>query len=328
MKYIQKYYRYLLVIILMMITYNLYFIYLIPQNNIQYLIYLDMILIVCFTIFLMIDFIKEKHLQDKKKEYLESTEIIASQFENYENIDIAYHDINVLQAQLNQQYQTNYDLQDYMAKWCHEMKIPLAASLLMNQKNHDFQQKEDMQEQLEKMNQYLNQILIASRIQSQLYDINIRPVSLKENVYQSLKNNRFFFIKNHFEIDAQLEDIDVYSDPTWLVYVFDQIMSNAIKYASSDPCLKIRAKQYESHTDLWIEDNGEGIQSQDLPRVFDKGYTGMNHHNGQYKATGMGLYMAKQVIEKLGHHISIESEYQKYTRVKITFQDQRDYFYR
>ena len=278
--------------------------------------------------FLLIDFFKEIHLQDKKKEYLNSKEIIASQFDRYENIDIAYHDITILQEQLNTQYQANYDLQDYIAKWCHEMKIPLSASLLMNQKNSHFQQKEDMQEQLEKMNQYLNQVLIITRIQSQLYDINMKPVSLRDCVYQSLKNNRFFFIKKHFEINVQVDDVQVYSDQTWLVYILDQIMSNAIKYAKESPCLKVWIKQQENNIDLWIEDNGEGIQTQDLPRIFDKGYTGMNHHNGQYKSTGMGLYMVKKMISQLGHQIEVESEYQRYTKVKISFQDQRDYFYR
>lgn len=328
MKYIQKYYVYLLIIIFIILSYNLYFIYLIPHANIQYLIYLDVVIIILITMFLLIDFFKEIHLQDKKKEYLNSKEIIASQFDRYENIDIAYHDITILQEQLNTQYQANYDLQDYIAKWCHEMKIPLSASLLMNQKNSHFQQKEDMQEQLEKMNQYLNQVLIITRIQSQLYDINMKPVSLRDCVYQSLKNNRFFFIKKHFEINVQVEDVQVYSDQTWLVYILDQIMSNAIKYAKESPCLKVWIQQQEKDIDLWIEDNGEGIQTQDLPRIFDKGYTGMNHHNGQYKSTGMGLYMVKKMISQLGHQIEIESEYQKYTRVKISFQDQRDYFYR
>ena len=127
MKYIQKYYVYLLIIIFIILSYNLYFIYLIPHANIQYLIYLDVVIIILLTMFLLIDFFKEIHLQDKKKEYLNSKEIIASQFDRYENIDIAYHDITILQEQLNTQYQANYDLQDYIAKWCHEMKIPLSG---------------------------------------------------------------------------------------------------------------------------------------------------------------------------------------------------------
>ena len=88
-----------------------------------------------------------------------------------------------------------------------------------------------MQEQLEKMNQYLNQIMVVSRIQSQIHDIYIKPVSLKDSVYQSIKNNQFFLINKHFEMDVNVENLQIYSDKTWLIYVLDQIINNAIKYA-------------------------------------------------------------------------------------------------
>src|SRR5699024_10930149 len=107
-------------------------------------------------------------------------------------------------------------------------------------------QKEDMQEQLEKMNQYLNQVLIITRIQSQLYDINMKPVSLRDCVYQSLKNNRFIFIKKHFKINVQVEDVQVYNDQTWLVYILDKIMRNDIKYAKESTCIIVCIKQQEN----------------------------------------------------------------------------------
>ena len=247
---------------------------------------------------------------------------------DFDNIDIAYHDVHVLQKQLDEIYQVNNDLQDYMTKWCHEIKIPLSASLLINQKNTDYQQKQNMQEQLEKMNQYLNQIMVVSRIQSQIHDIYIKPVSLKDSVYQSIKNNQFFLINKHFEMDVNVENLQIYSDKTWLIYVLDQIINNAIKYAKESPQLKIWSEHHEEQIDLYIEDNGEGIQSQDLPRIFEKGFTGQNHHNGQYKSTGMGLYMVEKVISQLGHSIEVDSAFQEFTRVHITFRDQRDYFYR
>jgi len=77
---------------------------------------------------------------------------------------------------------------------------------------------------------------------------------------------------------------------------------------------------------LYIEDHGEGIQRQDIERIFDKGFTEANHHNGQYKSTGIGLYMVDMIVKKLGHEILVESEYGKYTRFQIKFYDNREYF--
>lgn len=328
MIYLRKYSRYIMVMILIILTYNLYFIYLVPRANTQYLVYFDVVVSVCLLFFIFLDFMRERYRLDKKQDYLQSTEVICFEFDDYDNIDIAYHDVNVLQKQLDERYQMNNDLQDYMTKWCHEIKIPLAVSLLINQKNTDYKQKQNMQEQLEKMNQYLNQIMVASRIQSQIHDIYVKPVSLKECVYQSIKNNQFFLIKNRFEIDIHVDDLLVYSDKTWLIYVLDQIINNAIKYAKESPRLKIWSEQSQEQIDFYIEDNGEGIQSQDLPRIFEKGFTGQNHHNGQYKSTGMGLYMVEKVMSQLGHSIEVESIFQEFTRICITFKDQRDYFYR
>ena len=328
MIYLRKYSCYILVITLIILAYNLYFIYLVPGANTQYLIYFDVVVGVCLLSFIFLDFMHEKNRLDKKKDYLQSKEVICFEFDHFDNIDIAYHDVHVLQKQLDEIYQVNNDLQDYMTKWCHEIKIPLSASLLINQKNTDYQQKQNMQEQLEKMNQYLNQIMVVSRIQSQIHDIYIKPVSLKDSVYQSIKNNQFFLINKHFEMDVNVEDLQIYSDKTWLIYVLDQIINNAIKYAKESPQLKIWSEHHEEQIDLYIEDNGEGIQSQDLPRIFEKGFTGQNHHNGQYKSTGMGVYMVEKAISQLGHSIEVDSAFQEFTRVHITFRDQRDYFYR
>ena len=165
---------------------------------------------------------RERYRLDKKQDYLQSTEVICFEFDDYDNIDIAYHDVNVLQKQLDERYQMNNDLQDYMTKWCHEIKIPLAVSLLINQKNTDYKQKTKYAaEQLEKMNQYFkSRLWLPSRIQSQIHDIYVKPVSLKECVHQSIKNNQFFLIKNHFEMDVNVADLQVYSDKTWLLSMF------------------------------------------------------------------------------------------------------------
>lgn len=326
MKWFLKYGRYIIALGLVCAFFNIYFLYLLPNVSLHYLFYADIVLGVCLMIFLIVEYRRERQKEQKKQDYMTSSEVIAGELEDYDNIEIAYHDNEVLNQQLEKQYQINNDLQDYMTKWCHEVKIPLSVSLLMNEKIIDPSLKKDMQEQLEKINQYLNSVLIGCRVQSQLYDLYIQQVDLKACVHRSIKNNRFFLIKNHFEIDLHIDDVRVYSDVTWLTYIFDQLINNSIKYARQNPYLKIWSEVSSTCIGVYIEDHGEGIASIDLPYIFEKGFTGHNHHNGQYKSTGMGLYMVDKMIKKLGHRITVESQQGCYTRFHILFLDNRDYF--
>ncbi len=110
---------------------------------------------------------------------------------------------------------------------------------------------------------------------------------------------RFFLIEKKFDIKIDIDETFVYSDKEWLTYIIDQLINNAIKYSKKDPYLKIWTKKDKNETLLFIEDNGEGIKNEDLPRIFERGYTGSNHrNNGQYKSTGMGLYMVKKMISQ------------------------------
>ncbi|GFI18007.1 sensor histidine kinase GraS [Lachnospiraceae bacterium] len=103
------------------------------------------------------------------------------------------------------------------------------------------------------------------------------------------------------------------------------MINNALKYAEQDPVIHIWAKQEEQETRLFVEDSGEGIKSSDIRRIFEKGFTGSNRHNGKYKSTGMGLYMVSKIIGRLGHEIQAESEYGSYTRFCIIFKN-NDYY--
>lgn len=129
---------------------------------------------------------------------------------------------------------------------------------------------------------------------------------------------QFFLIRNKFQIDLQTADVTVYTDEVWFVYILDHILSNAVKYAKpeGEHHVRFRVEKYYGEAflvRLYVEDNGEGIRESDIRRVFEKGYTGSGYHNGRYKSTGMGLYMAG----KLGHEISVESRCGEYTRFCI-----------
>ena len=167
-------------------------------------------------------------------------------------------------------------------------------------------------------------MLQGCRLQSPLFDVKIRQVSLKECVRASIRNNQFFLIRNKFQMNMTVGDeVTVYTDETWLTYILDQILSNAVKYAKAaeeaqeERCIRIWCERFPDTIALLIEDNGEGIAECDIRRIFEKGYTGSNYHNGKYKSTGMGLYLAMQIAKKLEHELSVESVCGAYTRFRI-----------
>lgn len=318
--------REFIVVFSIFLSFNLYFIYLIPNANTYYLIYLDFLLLVCYGMFIIYDYYAKRRIEKKKQALLENSELVYWEFNDLEGFDIIEHDIKVLQGQLHDQIILNDNLQDYITKWCHEVKLPLAASLLMLEKIQDTDLKKQMKEQLEKINQQLNSALVGCKVQSNIYDLQVKSTPLTECVKTSIKNNQYFLIQKHFNLEINVLEKNVYTDKEWIVFVLDQLISNAIKYAKESPLLKIWSEAKENQTHLYIEDHGEGISEEDIRRIYERGYTGLNRHNGQYKSTGMGLYMVDLIMNKLGHHIEVESRLEEYTRFKITFQDNRDYF--
>ncbi len=300
------------------LSYNLYFLFLLPQVDAVYLVYLDVLLAVFSILFWGADYLNFCKNQKKIRDSLKLNSILYQNFPKLEGCAIAEHDAEILKEQLNEQFEQNCDLQDYIAKWCHEVKLPLSATLLMIEKIEDERIRSSLKEQLERMNQQLKSALLGCKVQSSLFDIQMKQVDLLDCVKTSVHNNQFFLIKNHFQIEICVEDISVYTDKNWFVYILDQIISNALKYAMDNPYLKIWSEQKDSLVRLFVEDHGEGIEACDMRRVFEKGYTGKSHHNGKYKSTGMGLYMSSKIAEKLGHEISVESEKDCFTRFRIS----------
>ena len=326
MKYIRKNFKYLFCLVLIFVSFNLYFIFLLPEVDNQYLLYLDLLLSVCLGIFSFVDGMKFYRREKEIEEYLKLDDFIYTELDDLEHKDIMEHDFQVFQVKLNEQVAINQDLQDFFAKWCHEVKIPLSAAMLMNEKIENSLLKLQLKEQLEKMNLYLNLALVSCKVQGAFDDLQIQKLKLKEWVNASIRNNRFFLMNENVNLKIDLHNEYVYSDKTWLVYIIDQLLGNAIKYARENAKIHIHSEQNERSVQLYIKDEGEGIKDYDLPRIFDRGYVGSNHHNGKYKSTGMGLYMVNLMIKKLGHQISVDSQYQQYTCFCITFQNIEKHF--
>lgn len=316
----------------LLLSYNGYFIYLMRDRHVKYLLYLDFLLGLPALILGITDCLKYRKREREKRELFALDICILEQLPDFENRDIAEHEMKVMQEKLREKFNESCELQDFVAKWCHELKLPLSAALLLDEKIKDSELRETMREQLERMNGQLNSLLLGCKLQSPLFDLQIKQVSLPECVRTSVKNNQFFLIRDKFQLEVRLEEVYVYTDPAWLVYILDQLINNALKYAAANqgepsqtsshkPRLCIRSQRQEKGLALFVEDNGVGIQESDLRRVFEKGFTGSNYHNGKYRSTGMGLYMAAKIAEKLEHEIFVESEYGSYARFCILFRE-------
>ena len=315
-------------LMVLLVFVNLYFYFFIQEGKkLGHLLYLDFLFVLPMAVFLALDYLRFRKRAKKLKALLAEECLISRDFPEFGPQEIACHDVRVLEGQIEKQFEESCALQDYVAKWCHEMKIPLAAGLLMAERLPDAQARQELRWQLERMNCQLNSLLLGCRLQSPLFDMQVRQVDLAECARASVRNNRFFLIQEGFSIDVQAEGVKVYTDPSWLVYVLDQLLANAVKYVrkpedGGKPYLRIWGERQEKAVLLFVEDGGEGIRKEDIRRVFEKGFTGQNGHNGKYKSTGLGLYLAEKIIRRLGHGIRVESEYGVYTRFCLIFDGQ------
>ena len=320
MQYLKRNGKWILATVFLSICYHLYFFYLLPDPDYRYLWYLDLLAAVCLLTFILVDYFMDYRKEKRKKELLSMNTLILPLLPDWENKDLLEHDSRILEERTAIQFRMNCDLQDYVTKAVHEIKVPLSACLLMAEDFPGAVDREEMLWQLNRINVQLRLALLGVKVQSSLFDVQIRPVRLSDMVKTALHNNQFFLIKMHFEIKLSVKEEIVHTDDSYLVYVLDQLLSNAVKYAGENPCLHISSESIKSgQVKLMIEDHGEGIIKEDLGRIFEKGYTGNNHRNGEYKSTGMGLYMAEQICHKLGCQISVESIYGSYTRFIISF---------
>ena len=208
--------------------------------------------------------------------------------------------------------QKNTDMVDYYSMWVHQIKTPIAAmNFLLD--NEEVDQK-NLQQELFKIERYVEMVLTYIRLDSTSSDYVITKINLDEVVKDSVKKYATIFINKKIKLNYVSHETMVISDKKWLGFAFEQILGNSVKYSSTGG--EITIETYENR--LVIEDKGIGIKEEDLPRIFEKGFTGFN---GRYekKSSGLGLYLCKKTLDKLGHHIEISSKVGEGTRVEITF---------
>ncbi|MBS4210102.1 sensor histidine kinase [Bacillus sp. FJAT-50079] len=221
--------------------------------------------------------------------------------------------------ELHVQTKKRSDHLTFINQWVHQMKTPLSVIELITQEADD-EKLESIREEADKLGKGLEMVLYAARLEAFEHDFQVGPVSLKKTIEQAIRENKRLFIKNRVYPETDLAaDIIIESDEKWLIFILNQFITNAVKY-SAGKAQKIQITLFQSEDHAWIEvhDHGIGIAQTDMKRVFRPFFTGENGRMYR-ESTGMGLYLAKEVCDRLGHEVKIDSEQGKGTAVRITF---------
>ena len=306
---------YILFIVFIFIFFIMFYLYNLP---LEALIYTGSFCFLASLIASFSDFVNYRESY-KKLKFLE--ENLLNDIEDLpKSLDIRidyYHKIieklyEELEKLTQENRQKNTDMVDYYSMWVHQIKTPIAAmNFLLD--NEEVDQK-ILQQELFKIERYVEMVLTYIRLDSISSDYVITKINLDEVVKDSVKKYATIFINKKIKLNYVSHETMVISDKKWLSFAFEQILGNSVKYTSTGGEITIETCENK----LIIEDNGMGIKEEDLPRIFEKGFTGFN---GRYekKSSGLGLYLCKKTLDKLGHHVEISSKVGEGTRIEIIF---------
>ncbi len=273
-----------------------------PLNAVLYAAVLCIFLIAVFFIADFIKYyVKVNALRQCKKEITTTTENLPQENgtieEEYaEMLEILFDEKKKIQSESSKRFA---DLSDYYTIWAHQIKTPIAAARLILQSDYD---KDELSEQIRRIEEYTQMAMCYARLTSDSTDFVIRELSADEIVRAEIRKFSSQFIRKKLTLDVKASGKTVVSDEKWLGFVIGQVISNAVKYTNSGG-IEI---YFEEPLTLCVKDTGIGISKEDLPRVFEKGYTGLNGRIDE-KSSGIGLYLCDKICKNLGHKITAES---------------------
>lgn len=206
----------------------------------------------------------------------------------------------------------------YIEQWVHEVKTPITALKLLCENNRSPFSR-DVLAELENINRYTEQALYYARSEHTEKDYSIREMNLADVVHGAIADNKYLLRQCDMTITVDNLELVVYADDKWVRFILNQIISNAVKYHSpQQPTLHIFAERLGDQVLLSIADNGIGIPESDLPRIFEKGFTGQNGRTIR-SSTGIGLYLCKRLGDKLGIGLSASSAGSGGTTITLSF---------
>ncbi|WP_423802314.1 sensor histidine kinase [Neobacillus sp. SAB-20_R2A] len=286
------------------------------------LIYLVLLAVILYNIyFIGTYFRKNSQLQSWKSSTLENPPALITyeQQEYYQNLKVLETSYEI---QIHERNEASKEQLEFMTEWFHEIKTPIAVARLLLETEID---SPSMREEIDKIESYVEQALHFSRLHDFNKDYLIQEIDLEKLIKEIVIDESKAFIGRMMKLDLQISPMTVLSDKKGLSYIVRQILSNALKYTKENGKITIITKPKSKK--LIILDSGIGISAEDLPRVFEKGFTGKNGR-GHHRSTGMGLYLSMKTAEKLGHNLSLESTSGIGTKATLHFPEATNNFHK
>ncbi|WP_301109359.1 sensor histidine kinase [Sporosarcina sp.] len=290
----------------------------IPIQSVFYITFLSSL---SFLFFLFIRYSKETRFYRELKSQQDALDLTAVPEANSPFEDIAFN-------KMTEQIEAYKDRLDYleinvkqekddMLNWIHEVKTPLTTMQLMIDRIEEKPLRVQIMYEWLRIHLLLDQQLHQKRIPFIQNDLYIEQIDLRQAIYQEIKSLKLWCVQKGIGFDVEMQVDEVLSDGKWLGFMTRQLLTNAVKYSEASD-IRICSWAEGEVKKLSIEDSGRGIAARDLPRIFDKGFTGTAHHQ-DHAATGMGLYLATQVAESLHIKIQVESIVGRGTIFTLTF---------
>ena len=218
--------------------------------------------------------------------------------------------------QIGEVQRERQEYREYIEQWIHEVKTPITAIKLICENNRcSFTR--DLMAELENINRFTEQALYYARSEHTEKDYSVREIRLSDVIHGAIADNKYLLRQNNVAVTVENVEYSIYSDDKWLRFILDQLISNAVKYRVEHPVLHFFAVKKTDSIILSVSDNGIGIPQGDLPRIFEKGFTGQNGRT-IHSSTGIGLYLCGRLCDKLGIGISASSE-GKGTAISLSF---------
>lgn len=232
------------------------------------------------------------------------------------------HDMVVKYEDFKAQVSTRFsDQLEFITKWIHDVKVPISAIRLILE-NHEQEIPRDLYQGIDRelfsVEQSVQRVFYELKSNNLHDDYKIEKVSTKKLIAQTLKAYSNFFSYKKLNISILGPAYDVLTDEKWSGYILSQIISNAVKYTPDNGDIVISIEKMDNEVTIAIKNSGKGILKKDIGQVFKKGYTSSEDRSGM-KATGYGLYLSSKLSDKLGHRLTVESEYGKYAVFSLTF---------
>lgn len=268
-------------------------------------------------IFLIADFNRAKRKHKNLEQIRSLTDVTINAFppvdsvedQDYQKIiDLLREEQMTFQSSMNRRFT---DMVDYYTVWAHQIKTPI-ASMRLNLQNEDSALSRKLMSDLFRVEQYVEMVLMFLKLDSESNDYLIKEYDLDPIIRQAVKKFAGEFISRKLQLHYEPASIKVITDQKWLSFVIEQVLSNALKYTPSGSI----SISVESEKKLCIRDTGIGIAPEDLPRIFENGYTGYNGRVDK-RASGIGLSLCKRICMNLGHSIKAESVVDKGTCITI-----------